>query len=146
MVYNTWSVSTRRMFELDRKTHRYLLEPISGMPHIRQALISRFVSFVSKLSSSKKELLRNAYEAVRTDCRSTTGANVRNIRLECNIGLSDQLSEVCVRSWKFQPVPPGEEWRIDVVNHILSMRDNRIDDNIMVRDELDAMLNFVCTM
>ena len=146
MVYNTWSVSTRRMFELDRKTHRYLLEPISGMPHIRQALISRFVNFVSKLSSSKKELLRNAYEAVRTDCRSTTGANIRNIRLECNIGLSDQLSAECVRRWKFQPVPPGEEWRIDVVNHILSMRNNRIDDNIMVKDELDAMLDYVCTM
>ena len=55
MVYNTWSVSIRRMFELDRKTHRYLIEPISGMPHIRQALVSRFLNFASKLSTSKKK-------------------------------------------------------------------------------------------
>ena len=64
MVYNTWSVSIRKMFELDRKSHRYLLEPISGMPHIRQALIGRFVSFVHKLSTSKKDALRNALESV----------------------------------------------------------------------------------
>ena len=29
MLYNTWSVSVRKMFALDRRTHRYLIEPVS---------------------------------------------------------------------------------------------------------------------
>ena len=145
MVYNTWSVSIRRMFELDRKTHRYLIEPISGMPHIRQALMSRFLSFTSKLATSKKEILRSAYEALRTDCRSTTGENIRNIMLECNTGLLDQSMAEDVKRWKFQPVPPGQEWRIDVVKDIISMRDNRRDGDIVSKDELNAILEYICT-
>ena len=35
MLYNTWSVSVRKMFGLDRCTHRYLIEPISDMQHIK---------------------------------------------------------------------------------------------------------------
>ena len=50
MVYNTWSVSVRKMFQLDRTTHRYFIEPISGMAHIKQALLKRFLSFTGKLS------------------------------------------------------------------------------------------------
>ena len=145
MVYNTWSVSIRRMFELDRKTHRYLIEPISGMPHIRQALVSRFLNFASKLSTSKKEILRNAFETLRVDCRSTTGENIRKIRLECNTGLSDQSLAEGVKRWKFQPAPPGQEWRIDVVKDLISIRDNRRDGDILSKDELNAILEYICT-
>ena len=133
------------MFNLDRKTHRYLLEPISGMPHIRQALISRFVGFLCKLSSSKKEVLRNVFEALKTDCRSTTGENIRNIRLECNAGLWEQLSVKCVGRLKFQPAPPEEEWRIDFVKDLVSMRDKGMVDDTMSKDELIAILEHLCT-
>ena len=34
MAYNTWSVSIRRMLRLDRRTHRHLIEPLSGMEHL----------------------------------------------------------------------------------------------------------------
>ena len=115
------------------------------MPHIRQALISRFVGFTSKLLSSKKEVLRNVFEVLRKDCRSTTGANIRNIKLECNSGPSEQLSAERVSSLKFHPVPQEEEWRIDFVKDLMSMRDNGMDDNTMSKDELITMLEHLCT-
>ena len=34
MVYNTWSVSIGKMSDLHRKSYRYWLELMSGMPHI----------------------------------------------------------------------------------------------------------------
>ena len=145
MVYNTWSVSIRKMFDLDRKSHRYLLEPISGMPHIRQALISRFVGFICKLASSKKEVLRSTFDVLKGDCRSTTGANIRNIRLESQTGLSEQLSAKCVSELKFHPVPPEEEWRINLVKDLMSMRENGIDVDNMNKDELSTMLEYLCT-
>ena len=145
MVFNTWSVSMRKLFRLDRMSHRYLIEPISEMPHIRQALIRRFVGFVDQLSSSKKEVLRNAFESLKADCRSTTGANIRNIMLECNADLLKPPSADEVKNLKFQPVPSGEEWRIDVIKHLLKIRDNGMEDAALNNDELTTMLEHLCT-
>ena len=53
MVYNTWSVSTRLMLRIDRKSHRYLIEPLSEIPHLRRSLLLGFNSFVQKLQNSR---------------------------------------------------------------------------------------------
>ena len=115
------------------------------MPHIRQALISRFVGFICKLASSRKEVLRRTFDVLKGDCRSTTGANIRNIRLESQTGLSEQLSAKCVSELKFHPVPPEEEWRIDLVKDLMSMRENGIHVDTMNKDELITMLEYLCT-
>ena len=140
MVYNTWSVSVRKMFQLDRRTHRYLIEPISGVAHIKQALMKRFLSFTSKLSRSQKGVLRKAYNIFKTDCRSTTGANIRKIMLECDaIPTTHLLTEVM--KIQFQPVPPGEEWRIGFINDLVNIRDGGITDVQLTRDELNSMMD-----
>ena len=97
MLYNTWSVSVRKMFGLDRRSHRYLIEPVSDMQHIKMSLMQRFVGFTRKLSSSKKNVLRHAFEVFKTDCRSTTGFNLRTIMLECNLATIDALSQTAIR-------------------------------------------------
>ena len=33
-IYNTWNTSIRKMFRLDRRSHRYLIELISNLKHI----------------------------------------------------------------------------------------------------------------
>ena len=65
--------------------------------------------------------------------------------LECNTGLLDQSMAEDVKRWKFQPVPLGQEWRIDVIKDIISMRDNRRDGDIVSKDELNAILEYICT-
>ena len=49
----TWNVSVRRMFNLPRETHCYLMEAISEQDHIGTHL-ARFVSFVQAIRTSKK--------------------------------------------------------------------------------------------
>ena len=40
-IYKTWNTSIRKMFRLDRTSHRYFIEPVSNVPHIKISLIKR---------------------------------------------------------------------------------------------------------
>ena len=51
MAYKTWSVSSRLMLRIDRKSHRYLIEPLSEIPYLRRSLLLGFNSFVQKLQN-----------------------------------------------------------------------------------------------
>ena len=144
MLYNTWSVSIRKMFRLDRKSHRYLIEPISGMPHIRQALMKRFLGFTEKLATSRKSVLKRAYNIFKADCRSTTGSNIRNIMLECNAIPSTPLCTE-VEKLQFKPVPPDDKWRIGFISDLIGIRDGGDTDVGINRDELNIMLEHLCT-
>ena len=84
MLYNTGGTSIRKMYRLDRKTHRYFIEPVSEMEHLRSSIMKRFIKFTEKLEQSPKVVVRNMYKILGSDCRSTTGANTRNISLEFN--------------------------------------------------------------
>ena len=44
MFFNSWSASIRKMYRIDRRTHRYLIEPVSGMQHKMRdsAMVRRF--------------------------------------------------------------------------------------------------------
>ena len=49
-IYKTWNTSIRKMFRLDRTSHRYFIEPVSNLPHIKISFIKRFINFIEKLS------------------------------------------------------------------------------------------------
>jgi hypothetical protein len=145
MLVNTWSTSVRKMFRLNRRSHRYLIEPISGMQHIKQALIQRSIGFMKRLSSSRKGVLRNAFGIFRNDCRTTTGSNIRNIMLESKTYQFEQLSMNDLRLVKFHPAPPEEQWRIPVIKDLLDIRDGISDGIGWDKEDVDATLEFLCT-
>ena len=144
-LYNTWSVSVRKMFRVDRKTHRYLIEPISRMQHIKSALIQRSIGFMKRLASSRKSVLRHAFNRFSRDCRTTTGSNVRNILLETGSQLFDQLSMINIRKIRFHPTPVEEQWRISVIRDLLDIRDGMDDDVGWTKEEVDETLQYLCT-
>ena len=79
-LHNTWSTSLRRMFRLDRKTHQYLIEPISRVEHIKLSLMKR--------QSSLRNLVRRekgAYVMCTTVMCTIVGKNARMIQRNCNI-------------------------------------------------------------
>ena len=78
MLEATWNIAIREMFNLDRTTHRYLIEPISEMTHIKWSLIKRFVNFVRTIKLSPKRQLKNLLMVSKRDARSTTGRNNRD--------------------------------------------------------------------
>ena len=78
----TWNVAMRLMLDVPRETHRYLIEPLSNVKHIRSILMKRFLSFLCQIRQSNKSASKFLLETILLDARSTTGSNLRNILLE----------------------------------------------------------------
>ena len=55
----SWNVSVRRMFDLPRETHCYLIKGVSEQEHVRILLAKRFLNFILSVRNSKKQVLRN---------------------------------------------------------------------------------------
>ena len=143
MVYNTWNVSIRRMLRLDRRTHRYLIEPLSGMEHLKKTVFKAFMSFSRKLEASPKAAVREVYSIVKNDCRSVTGANIWNVNRECTVDPSRPFSEVSVQNKQFFPVPFDAEWKISLIKELIDMRDD--EDSTWSKEEIDDTLEYLCT-
>ena len=67
------------MLGLPRQSHRYFIEPVSGVRHIRFSLYERYIKFIKNIELSEKRVLRKTLLVVKRDCRSTTGGNLRNL-------------------------------------------------------------------
>ena len=145
MLYNTWSTSIRKIFKLDRKTHRYLIEPVSKMEHLKCAIQKRFVTFTDKLKMSPKMVVRNINKIIGKDCRSTTGENIRRIMLNCGSDSFRGPTREDVSRKGFEAVPAGEEWRVDVINELIDMRDGFLEPNGWTSQEVDETLTYLCT-
>ena len=80
----TWDTSHRLMLSLPLRTHRYLIEPLTGIPHIITSLWKRFLKFINCVSLNQKAVFRNMLHLAKQDCRSITGRNRRKIELMVN--------------------------------------------------------------
>ena len=144
-LYNTWSSSIRKIFKLDRTTHRYLIEPISKMEHLKCAIQKRFITFTDKLRTSPKMVVRIINQIVSKDCRSTTGENIRRISLSCSTDPVKGPTHDDISEKGFEAVPAGEEWRIPLINELIDMRDGVLDANMWTHKEIEATLTYLCT-
>jgi len=90
----SWNVSMRKMHHLPYKRHRYFIDRISNTSHIISSLYSRFVKFVDKIELCKKYALRNLLHAIKYDCRSKTGSNLRKIMLKTGRNCVD---DICIK-------------------------------------------------
>ena len=140
MVFNTWSTSIRKMYRLDRRTHRYLIEPISEM----SAILKRFLGFTEKFEQSPKGVVCiNMYKILGLDCRTTTGANTRQISLEYDADPIKGPSRDDINA--FVTTPEGEEWRAGFVKDIIQIRDGAMNSIGWTDEELQDALTFLCT-
>ena len=136
----TWNVSLRKMMSIPRAAHRYFLEPLSGKQHVVKSLKRRFLNFVSKVVVSEKKVLRDMLHAIRHDCRSVTGKNLRTLRLEsercaCNV-IVDQVP--------YSEVPKNAMWRVDFAAGILAIKSGDLALCNLSYSDLDFILEDVC--
>ena len=87
----SWNISQRLMLSLHHETHRFLIEPLSETKHIMLSLYKRYIKFTKNLSQSKKGPLRNLYNLITYDCRSTTGSNSRQLMLCLDVRQLEEL-------------------------------------------------------
>ena len=145
MLYNTWSTSIRKIFQLDRKTHRYLIEPVRKMEHLKNAIHKRFIAFTKKLETSPKMVVRRINQIVGKDCRSITGENLRRILIHYDSDPIKGPTRDDISKKAFKEVPIGEEWRVSIINELIDMRDRSMDADCWSSNEIEETLTYLCT-
>ena len=135
----------RVMFGLDRKTHRYFIEPLRKRQHIKWALIQRFLNLTKRLKESPKTQLSMLYQVIRNDCRSTTGRNIRRVENIFHGKPFEEIRETNIRKKEFVPVPEEEKWRIPLVKELIEVKYNQLVLEGFSRSQIDEMVYDICT-
>ena len=138
----SWNVSHRIMLSIPREAHRYLIEPLSGRPHIIKALKKRFINFVLRIQLNKKRVLRNMLTEIKNDCRSTTGKNLRNLLLWTG---EFDLTKIDVEKQPYRAIPQDENWRVDVAKEIIAVKAGELTLHHLSYNNLDDIADHVCS-
>ena len=142
MVLKTWNVSQRVMHGIDRKTHKYLIEPISETKHIVFHFHKRFINFVKKIQSSKKLALRCLFGSLKNDCQSTVGRNIRFLQNKYHLGEISDFDSRTANKNEYEPIPKDEEWRVHVIKELIDVRQGMITVPGLSYNELKEILTF----
>ena len=81
-VYNR---SVKIMADLPLATHRNLIEGITETRHLKIKLLRDYLGFIGRIRKSSKPVLKQLYHLAKSDVRTTTGSNLRNILLQTDL-------------------------------------------------------------
>ena len=118
---------------------------MSGVPHIKSVLIKNFLSFINQIKNSDKTVSKVLLEVIKLDVNSVTGSNLRSIMNLVNKTSIEDLDPQDSKSVVFHPVPINEEWRIGLVKEIIDIRNQVFHLEGFTADEVNHILDFVCT-
>ena len=125
MIENSWNRSVRCMFDLPLQTHRSLIEPVSGVQHLKFLLIKRFLSFLNQIRNSPKCAPQQLLEYIKRDTRSITGSNLRNILMLTDKDDIDDISEIDIESLKYHELDEAENWKVDAILELTDVKFNQ---------------------
>ena len=81
-IYTAWNVTVMQILRLEKKTHRFLIEPLSQSLHMITMLLSRFARFYNCLHNSKKMTVRFLTKMNGSDKRTTLGKTLHQLLQE----------------------------------------------------------------
>ena len=116
----TYNKSIKIMYNLPWATHRNLMEPLTGVPHIRRTLISRYLSFMRKVQNSKKTAIKNLLNLVKTDVRTTTGSNLRMIMLLAGQNTVEEVLNSRT-DIEYHKLEEDQQWKPDLLKEIIDV-------------------------
>ena len=96
-LFTSWNVAVRNALKLDRKTHRYLVAPLSGCAHLKNMLLSRFMRFHKSLTNSPKFSVRFLARLMENDKRTTFGKTLEMLKAECGVESVNDLHPKTVK-------------------------------------------------
>ena len=144
-LYTSYNVAIRNILNIDRRTHRYLIEPLSNSLHMKTMLASRFVTFHHSLRNSPKFPVRFLAKLCESDLRTVHGKNLDEISRLCDQPVSSLTSRIVKEKLQYRVVPEDQKWRLEVYSELSSVGDNR--DLILpgfTDDERNQILHFIC--
>ena len=107
--------------------------------------MKRFMSFISQIKMSSKQLPKQMLKLIRTDARSTTGKNLRKVLLETRKVHIDQLTPCDVLQLEYHPVKSEDEWKVEMIKELISVRNGNLEIVGFDNDEQEETLNYLCS-
>ena len=142
-VYTAWNNVLRMVFNLPRRTHRYLLEPVTDFKHLFTLLTNRFLKFYSTLFLSGKNIISNLRRIQEKDCRSNFGSNIKNI---CRLNNTTDIQTCLKDSVRYFPINVSDSWRVNFLKELISIKNNTYELEGFPPAEIDFLIeNLACT-
>ena len=107
------------MLDLPQPTHRGLIEPIFGEPHLKRVLLKRFLLMLEQIRKSKKPQLRMLLKLCEIYTNSTTGKNLRNIMLITKKQVIEDINIEDINSFPYFPRPDEDEWKLEMLEYLV---------------------------
>ena len=142
---SSWNKSVKLMMDLPLPTHRRLIEPLSGYPHISTVLMKRFLGFLSQIENSRKLIPKLLLNLVKFDVRSTTGHNLRKIMLDTNRTSVESVKSSDINSVKYHPLNEDEQWKVNLVHELNGLKYGKLELDNFSDEEIEEMISFACT-
>ena len=125
------------MIEVSRLNHSYLIETLSQSMH---------VDFYRSLISSSKVSVRFLARLIENDRRTVLGRSLYTLCRISNVQTNDFLTPQTVKNMvKYFEIPDSEEWRIDMMTELLQLRRDSLTIPGFSQEEIQCLLDFVCT-
>ena len=109
---NSWNRSARLMCDLPLTTHRYLLEPVTEVNHVRLLLVKQFIGFLNQIEKSPKRLPLELLQLVRYDAQSTTGYTLRRLMLLMKKRNVDLISASDYKLLEYHKISNEDIWKV----------------------------------
>ena len=125
-LWTAWNRMINTVFKLPFGTHRYILNKLSILPHLKTMLNKRFLKFQNSLQACDKPQVKHLQSIQEADFRSPYGRNCLSITTDST-------------NAEYFPVPQEEAWRIPLVCDLLDCHISGFSEQ-----ELQEILRFAC--
>ena len=144
-LFRAYNVTVRMTYQVPRKTHRYLIEPISECLHPKVFLASRFIKFTNSLSNCNKVAIRILANLLKNVLRTTYGNNIQKISTLCNVSIELLTPSLVKNEMRYFSSPENEEWRDHALKDLINVQNNKLELAGFNDQEIKEMINFLCT-
>ena len=145
MFENTWNTSVRIMFDIPLQTHKYFIEPLSKTKHLKKVLLRRFISFIKQIENSTKNSTKELLYFIKSDTRSTTGSNLRNLLLLTDKNNINELGMDDIEKIEYCSIKKEDAWKVHFVNEITDIKFGQLELENFTKEELNEILVHLCT-
>ena len=145
-IYTSYNVTIRKVLGVDRRTHRYLIEPLSGSFHLKTLVACRYVTFATSLVNSCKLPVRFLARLCEGDQRTVLGRTLSALRSICSLDDSSSITARIVKqNMKYMEAPQHEQWRQNIASELLAIKDgNQLELEGFSCEECVELLQHIC--
>ena len=146
-ICRSYNVSIRNIYRLPRTTHRYLLEPLTDVPHLYVQLLSRFVTFAKSILSNDAFQVRFLASLSADNLSTVLGRSLARISNLCNYDDDVRClnGNMVKKKVKYMPIVDSETWRVGVIKDMKDVLNDDEQYGVISNDEAKAILEFACT-